>query len=244
MDNIEFLELLELGKIRVAELTSEGWKINIEVKKRILEIFSSSKLAEMSGGFLDKEPLTTRSFKVEDNIRFVPGGSSVRAGAFIAKNVVIMPPSYVNIGAYVDEATMIDSHVLVGSCAQIGKRVHLSAAVQIGGVLEPIGNRPVIIEDDCFIGAGVTIVEGVLVRKGAVLAPGSVLSASIPIYDNVNNVIIRGEVPENAVVVPGTRNISNNAFAKENGLALSCAIIVKYRDEKTNASLELENILR
>lgn len=244
MENKEFLNTLERGELRVAEKINGEWCVNAYTKQRILEVFRSSKTVQMSDKFLDKEPLSPRNFNLEDNIRLVPGGSSVRSGAFIGSNVVIMPPSYVNIGAYIDEGTMIDSHVLVGSCAQIGKRVHLSAAAQIGGVLEPIGNRPVIIEDDCFIGAGVILVEGILVRKNAVLAPGVILSASIPIYDIVNNCILKSEVPQNAVVVPGTRSIINTPFGKENNLNLGCAIIVKYRDSKTDAAVALEDFLR
>lgn len=243
MDNKAFLRALETGKIRAAELSNEEWKVNTDAKQNILKLFGSSRTVQMPGGFLDKEPLMPRNFTPEDNMRLVPGGSSVRAGAFIGANVVIMPPSYVNIGAYIDEGTMIDSHVLVGSCAQIGKRVHLSAAVQIGGVMEPIGSRPVIVEDGCFIGAGVILVEGILVRKNAVLAPGVILSASIPIYDIVNGSVLKVEIPQNAVVVPGTRPI-NTPFAKEHNLNLGCAIIVKYRDEKTEASVALEDFLR
>lgn len=244
MDHHEFLKNLESGKIRAANLIDGEWQADIAIKQRILEIFSSSETVEMSDGFLDKEPLTPRSFTPQDNIRFVPGGSSVRSGAFIGSGVVIMPPSYVNIGAYIDEGTMIDSHVLVGSCVQVGKRVHLSAAVQIGGVLEPIGNRPVIVEDDCFIGAGVIIVEGIVVHQNAVLAPGVILSKSIPIYDIVNDTVVKGNIPPNAVVVTGTRPILNSSFATKRNLHLGCAIIVKYRDDKTDASVALETLLR
>ncbi|MBC7397348.1 MAG: 2,3,4,5-tetrahydropyridine-2,6-dicarboxylate N-succinyltransferase, partial [Bdellovibrionales bacterium] len=181
----------------------------------------------------------------EDKVRIVPGGSSVRRGAYIAKQVVVMPPSYINIGAFVDEGTMVDSHVLVGSCAQIGKRVHLSAGVQIGGVLEPIGQAPVIIEDDAFLGANVVVVEGIRVGKRAVLAPGVILSKAVPLYDLTRDLVLpRGSaVPEGAVVVPGTRPI-RTPWAKENGLQVSCPIIVKYRDEKSDASLILESTLR
>lgn len=240
----DFLNSLENGSLRVASKTVDGWVVNTEVKLKILDVFRHSQVVKMPDGFLDKEPLMIRTFEEGDNIRLVPGGSSVRAGAYIGKNVVVMPPSYINIGAYIDDGTMVDSHVLVGSCAQIGKRVHLSAAVQIGGVLEPIGNRPVIVEDDCFIGAGSILVEGVLVREKAVIAPGVILSASVPIFDVVNEKIYKGEVPENAVVVPGARSIKGNQWALEEGLSLGCAIIVKYRDAKTDASLVLEDLLR
>jgi 2,3,4,5-tetrahydropyridine-2-carboxylate N-succinyltransferase len=176
----------------------------------------------------------------------VPGGSSVRRGSHVAAGVIIMPPAYVNVGAFVDTGSMIDSHALVGSCAQIGKNVHLSAAVQIGGVLEPIGLAPVVIEDDCFVGAGSVIVEGVQVLKGAVIAPGVILSKGTPIYDAVNEKLISdGIIPEGAVVVPGSRPVNSKlAWAKENGLTLNCAIIVKYRDDKTDGSLQLEEFLR
>lgn len=239
-----FLLSLEQGSLRVADKQGDTWKVNPEVKKQILEVFKNSQVVKMAGGFLDKEPLTAREFELADKVRLVPGGTSVRRGAHIGKNTVIMPPAYINIGAYIDDDTMVDSHVLVGSCAQIGKRVHLSTAVQIGGVLEPIGNRPVIVEDECFLGAGVIVTEGVLVRKRAVLAPNVSLSAAIPIYDLVNEKIYKGEIPENAVVVPGTRPITSNAWGKSQNLNLNCAIIVKYRDEKTETSLVLEDLLR
>ncbi|WHQ46934.1 MAG: 2,3,4,5-tetrahydropyridine-2,6-dicarboxylate N-succinyltransferase [Candidatus Midichloria sp.] len=239
----EFLDSLESGKTRVAQKIGRDWQVNIEVKQKILEIFKNTKVVEMSG-FRDKEPLATRTFTEADNVRMAPGGTSVRAGAHIGKNVVIMPPSYINIGAYVDEQSMVDSHILVGSCAQIGKRVHLSTAVQIGGVLEPIGNRPVIIEDDCFIGAGVIITEGIIVREKAVLALGVKLSASVPIYDIINQTIIKGEIPAFAVVVPGTRPVLSNNWAKKQNLSIACAVIIKYRDERTSTATALENILR
>lgn len=240
----EFLNTLETGSARVASKVGDGWVVNTEVKQKILDVFRHSQIIEMPGGFLDKEPFMVRTFKLGDGIRLVPGGTSVRAGAYIGKNVVVMPPSYINVGAYIDDDTMVDSHVLVGSCAQIGKRVHLSAAVQIGGVLEPVGNRPIIVEDDCFIGASAVLVEGILVQKKAVIAPGVVLSASVPIYDLVNEKIYKGEVPENAVVVPGARSIRSNQWGKEQGLSLACAVIVKYRDAKTDASVVLEDFLR
>lgn len=244
MNPRDFLDALEKGIIRVAEPDGNQWKVNVEVKQRILDLFRSTQVVRMDGGFLDKEPLTPRVFELENKVRLVPGGSSVRSGAYVGKNVVIMPPSYINIGAYVDEESLVDSNALVGSCAQIGKRVHLSAGVQVGGVLEPIGFRPVIVEDDCFIGAGAILVEGILVRKGAVIAPGVILSASVPIYDLVNETIVKGEIPQNAVVVPGTRSYASTSWASQNGLSLGCSIIVKYRDEKTEAAIILENLLR
>lgn len=240
------LDALELGTVRSANFIDGKWVANTEIKTRILEAFKAGHLAE-ENGFVDKHNLMPQKFSVERGIRIVPGGTSVRRGAYIAKGVIIMPPSYINIGAYIDEGTMVDSHVLVGSCAQIGKRVHLSTAVQIGGVLEPIGAAPVIIEDDAFIGAGAIIVEGIQVGKKAVIAPGVILSKGIPVYDLVNKRILeKGEaIPERAVVVPGTRPVrSDNSWGSEIGLNLQCAIIVKYRDEKSEASLVLEDFLR
>ncbi len=251
MDWLTTLNQLESGAVRSANKVDGKWIANIEVKQMILEAFKAGELREFSefnyAGFVDKHNLTTRNFTPEDKVRMVPGGSSVRRGAYIASGVIIMPPAYVNIGAYVDEGTMIDSHALVGSCAQIGKRVHLSAGVQIGGVLEPIGQAPVIIEDDAFIGAGAVIVEGIQVLKGAVIAPGVILSKSVPVYDCVNNrkLDFLEPIPENAVVVPGSRPVSDNlAWGKEQGLMLNCAMIIKYKDDKTSASLTLEEALR
>ena len=242
----EILENLENGTIRYAEPTNGNWTVNKHVKEGILEAFKAGELTQL-GEFVDKHNIPARKFTPEDKVRIVPGGSSVRKGSYVAPGVIIMPPAYINIGAYVDEGTMVDSHALVGSCAQIGKRVHLSAGVQIGGVLEPIGMAPVIIEDDAFIGAGSVIVEGIRVKKGAVIAPGVTLSKSIPVYDCINNrVLEKGEaIPENAVVIHGTRPVSNSLpWAKENGLQIKCALIIKYRDEKSNSSLELEDYLR
>ena len=240
------LNALESGKVRSANFVEGKWVANTAVKQQILEAFKAGVLFE-ENGFVDKHNLMPQSFTLEQGIRVVPGGTSVRRGSYIAKGVIIMPPSYVNVGAYVDEGTMIDSHVLVGSCAQIGKRVHLSTAVQIGGVLEPIGAAPVVIEDEAFIGAGAIIVEGVIVKKRAVIAPGVILSKGIPVYDVVNErMLAKGEpIPENAVVVPGNRPIkANNLYAKEMGLTVQCAIIIKYRDDKSDASLVLEDFLR
>ena len=237
---------LEAGLVRSANFINGKWVANTEVKAQILEAFKAGVLKE-ENGFVDKHNLMPQTFNVERGIRIVPGGTSVRRGSYIAKGVIIMPPSYVNVGAFVDEGTMIDSHVLIGSCAQIGKKVHLSTAVQIGGVLEPIGASPVIIEDEAFIGAGAIIVEGIQVKRRAVIAPGVILSKGIPVYDIVNKRILeKGEpIPENAIVVPGNRPVSSpNTWAQELGLTLQCAIIVKYRDEKSEASLVLEDFLR
>jgi 2,3,4,5-tetrahydropyridine-2-carboxylate N-succinyltransferase len=248
MDWNKILDQLEKGTVRAAEPDGEFWSANTEVKEAILAAFKAGKNVEYGGiyeGFVDKENIPPRMFDASDGVRLVPGGSSVRRGAYVAKSVVIMPPAYINIGAYVDEGTMIDSHALVGSCAQIGKNVHLSAGVQIGGVLEPVGQSPVVIEDECFVGAGAVIVEGILVKKRAVIAPGVVLSKSVPVYDCVNKVVLGkgASIPEGAVVVPGTRP-AGNEWARSHGLSVSCPIIIKYRDEGSDASLELEDALR
>ena len=199
--------------------------------------------------FFDKDTYPLRPMTLEDKIRIVPGGSTIRDGAFVAENVVLMPPCFVNVGAYVDEGTMVDSHALVGSCAQIGKRVHLSAAAQIGGVLEPVGAVPVIIEDDVLIGGNTGVYEGTIVREGAVLASGVILTRSTPVFDLPNGRVIKSdgdkplEIPAGAVVVQGSRAVSGG-FGKENGLSIYCPIIVKYRDDKTDASTKLEDYLR
>jgi 2,3,4,5-tetrahydropyridine-2-carboxylate N-succinyltransferase len=215
--------------------------------------FRMGKLTDMSGGsslrFLDKDTYPIRAVTTAENIRIVPGGSSIRDGAYIAPGVVCMPPMYVNAGAYVDEGTMIDSHALVGSCAQIGKRVHLSAAAQIGGVLEPVGAVPVIIEDDVLVGGGCGVYEGTVVRERAVLAAGTILTGSTPVYDLVLGKIYQRsgtsslEIPAGAVVVPGARAVENEPGRKW-GLSLYAAVIVKYRDEKTERAVQLEDYLR
>lgn len=248
MDWNKILDQLEEGTVRAAEPDGEYWSANTEIKEAILAAFKAGKNVEYGGiygGFVDKENIPPRMFEASDGVRLVPGGSSVRRGAYVANSVVIMPPAYINIGAYVAEGTMIDSHALVGSCAQIGKNVHLSAGVQIGGVLEPVGQSPVVIEDDCFVGAGAVIVEGILVKRRAVIAPGVTLSKSVPVYDCVNKVVLGkgASIPEGAVVVPGTRP-AGNEWARSHGLGISCPIIIKYRDEGSDASLELEDALR
>lgn len=243
----ETLDALEKGSVRSAQKIDGKWVAQKEVKEAILAAFKAGELKEFSGGFVDKHNLPAREFKVEDRVRMVPGGSSVRRGAHVAAGVIIMPPAYINVGAFVDTGTMVDSHALVGSCAQIGKNVHLSAGVQIGGVLEPIGQAPVVIEDNAFIGAGAVIVEGVQVSEGAVIAPGVVLSKGIPVYDCVNERILApGEpIPPYAVVVTGSRPVSASLkWAQEMGLQLRCAMIIKYKDAKTSAALELESVLR
>jgi 2,3,4,5-tetrahydropyridine-2-carboxylate N-succinyltransferase len=249
----EFRSALTRGEIRAAEKQNGRWKVNVWVKQGILLGFRLGQLQDMSGdgplSFVDKSTFPVRRFSVEDKVRVVPGGSSVRSGAYLAPGVISMPPMYVNAGAYVDEGTLIDSHALVGSCAQIGKRVHLSAAAQIGGVLEPVNASPVIVEDDVLVGGNCGVYEGTQVRQGAVLAAGVILTRSTPVYDIVREQVYRssaGEplvIPENAVVVPGSRAITRGKAA-EWALSLYTPVIVKYRDAKTESSIELEDWLR
>jgi len=241
------------GQVRAAEKQDGEWRVNGWVKQGILLGFRLGELEEMSSkgplSFVDKSTFPVRRFTIKDKVRLVPGGSSVRTGAYLAPGVICMPPMYVNAGAYVDEGTLIDSHALVGSCAQIGKRVHLSAAAQIGGVLEPVNASPVIIEDDVLVGGNCGVYEGTQVRRGAVLAAGVILTRSTPVYDIVREQVIRSGagqpliVPENAVVVPGSRTI-HKGKAADWGLSLYAPVIVKYRDEKTQGSVELEDLLR
>ncbi len=238
------LRALERGEIRAAEPDEEGgWRVNTWVKEAILLGFRRTSVMPMERGFFDKTAYPPRAFTLGDGVRVVPGGTAVRRGAYIASGVVIMPPAYVNVGAYVGTGTLVDSHALVGSCAQIGARVHLSAGAQIGGVLEPAGARPVIIEDDCFVGGLVGVFEGVHVRRRAVLAAGVVLSASTRIHDLVAGCDHVGEVPADAVVVPGTRPASG-VYASKLGLGVNAALIVKYRDSRTDAATALEDALR
>lgn len=243
----QVLDQLETGELRSAYRNDDGeWVANTEVKTAILDAFRNGELHE-ENGFVDKHNLWSRKFTPEQGVRLVPGGSSVRRGSYVAEGVIIMPPAYINVGAYVDSGSMVDSHALVGSCAQIGRNVHLSAGVQIGGVLEPVGQAPVVIEDDVFIGAGSVVVEGIVVRTRAVIAPGVILSRATPVYDAVNETILPrgGEIPSGAVVVPGTRPMSSNlTWAREMNLSLQCPVIIKYRDDKSDASLTLEEALR
>ena len=250
----ELKQALNRGEIRAAEPDGDQWRTNAWVKRGILLGFRIGVLNEMSPAdhslrFFDKDTFPIRDFTVNDNVRIVPGGSSIRDGAYIAPSVVCMPPMYVNAGAYVDEGTMIDSHALVGSCAQIGKRVHLSASAQIGGVLEPVGALPVIIEDDVLIGGNCGIYEGTIVRAGAVIAPGTVLTGSTPVYDLVREQIYRRSedsplsIPPRAIVVPGSRAVKSEQ-GREWGLGLYAPVIVKYRDEKTDRAVQLEDYLR
>jgi 2,3,4,5-tetrahydropyridine-2-carboxylate N-succinyltransferase len=241
------LQALELGTARAARRDDQGvWHANAWVKAGILAGFRSTPTALVPGWpspMFDRTAFPPRDFALAEGVRMVPGGSSVRRGAFLAPGVVIMPPAYVNVGAFVDEGTMVDSHALVGSCAQIGRRVHLSAAAQVGGVLEPSGAVPVVVEDDAFVGGLCGLFEGVIVRKRAVLAPGVLLTASTRIYDLVNGRELTREVPEGAVVVPGTRP-GSGAFAQARGLSLAAPCIVKYRDGSTDAATTLEEALR
>ena len=247
----EFRDALTQGKIRAAEKHGSAWVVNAWVKQGILLGFRLGALEESGGAltFVDKNTFPARHFTLADRIRVVPGGSSAREGAYIAPGVVCMPPMYINVGAYVDEGTMVDSHSLVGSCAQIGKRVHISAAAQIGGVLEPVNASPVILEDDVLVGGNCGVYEGTLVRARAVLGAGTILTRSTPVYDIVRGEVYRAtaekplEIPENAVVVPGSRAITKGKAAEWN-LSLYTPVIVKYRDEKTDKALELEELLR
>lgn len=251
----EFLSALESGEIRAAEKSNGRWQVNGWVKQGILLGFKYGQVKgfeqEGSFKFFDKDTYPTQKIDgIRKNIRIVPGGSTVRSGSYIGPNVTMMPPMYVNAGAYVDEGTMIDSHALVGSCAQVGKHVHLSASAQLGGVLEPIGALPVIVEDDCLVGGNTGIYEGTQVGKGAVIGAGVVLTKSTPVYDLVREKTYRAEgskplqIPEKAVVIPGSRPIRNHEYAEKLGLAVSTPIIIKYRDEKTDASTTLETLLR
>jgi 2,3,4,5-tetrahydropyridine-2-carboxylate N-succinyltransferase len=256
----EFRARLTRGEIRAAEKIVNGngesrWTTNAWVKQGILLGFRLGQLKQMSDGdvlsFIDKDTFPARRLTLSDRVRLVPGGSSIREGAYVAPSVICMPPMFINVGAYVDEGTMIDSHALVGSCAQIGKRVHLSAAAQIGGVLEPINAAPVIIEDDVLIGGNCGVYEGTLVRARAVLGAGTILTRSTPLYDLVRGEVYRAtadqglEVPENAVVVPGSRAVTKGkGKGADWGLSLYTPVIVKYRDEKTERGVELEDWLR
>jgi 2,3,4,5-tetrahydropyridine-2-carboxylate N-succinyltransferase len=248
---LEFRDALTAGTIRAAEKVDGAWRVNVWVKQGILLGFKLGELVGMDAGlsFVDKDTFPARRFSVADKVRVVPGGSSVRTGAYVAPSVICMPPMYINVGAYVDEGSLVDSHALVGSCAQIGKRVHLSAAAQIGGVLEPVNAAPVIIEDDVLVGGNCGVYEGTLVRARAVLGAGTILTRSTPLYDLVHGTVHRGtaekplEVPENAVVVPGSRAVKKGAGV-EWSLSLYTPVIVKYRDEKTDRGVELEEWLR
>lgn len=254
----EFKAGLNRGEIRAAEpdpaAAPHGWRVNAWVKRGILVGFRLGRNVDMSDAgsrfrFLDKSTYPPREVTLEESVRVVPGGSSVRDGCYLGRSVTCMPPMYINVGAYVDDGSMVDSHALVGSCAQIGKNCHLSAAAQIGGVLEPIGALPVIIEDNALVGGNTGVYEGTIVKRSAVLGAGTVLTRSTPVYDIVRDTVHRAEgdgplvIPEGAVVVPGSRPITSGP-GQAMGLSLYAPVIVKYRDEKTEARVELEELLR
>jgi 2,3,4,5-tetrahydropyridine-2-carboxylate N-succinyltransferase len=253
----EFKNALNLGKIRAAEPDASsptGWRVNAWVKKGILLGFRLGGIADMSidrsrQPFFDKATYPVKTFTATSGVRIVPGGSSIRDGCYVAKGVTCMPPMYINAGAWVDEGTMLDSHALVGSCAQIGRNCHISAASQIGGVLEPVGALPVIIEDDVLIGGNCGVYEGTVVKKRVVLGTGTILNRSTPVYDLVRNQVYRATddaplvIPEEAVVVAGARNVTSGP-GKDWGISLYTPVIVKYRDQKTDTKIQLEDLLR
>ena len=254
----EFKAGLNSGRIRAAEpdpsCCPPGWRVNSWVKRGILLGFRIGKSVDMSDEnsrfrFIDKSTYPPRNVTIEESVRVVPGGSSLRDGCFVGRSVTCMPPMYINVGAYVDDGSMVDSHALVGSCAQVGKNCHLSAAAQIGGVLEPVGALPVIIEDNVLVGGNTGVYEGTVVKQSAVLGAGTVLTRSTPVYDIVNGTVHRAAgghplvIPEGAVVVPGSRPVTSGK-GKEMGLSLYAPVIVKYRDERTDARVELESLLR
>jgi 2,3,4,5-tetrahydropyridine-2,6-dicarboxylate N-succinyltransferase len=249
----EFKEALNAGRVRAASPVDGHWQVNLWVKQGILLGFRMGSLQNFSIDerfrFFDKHTYPLKKLGLDDGVRIVPGGSSIRDGAYIGRGVTCMPPMYINVGAYVDDGTMVDSHALVGSCAQVGKRVHLSAASQVGGVLEPVGALPVIIEDDVLVGGNCGIYEGTMVREGAVIGAGTILTAGTPVYDLVKQTVYRREgdkpleIPARAVVVPGARALSRG-WGKEQNLSVYTPIVVKYRDSKTERSIQLEDILR
>jgi len=255
----QLLLLLERGEIRAAERGADGaWRAVPWVKRGILLGFRAGRMVDMSlkGGshrsafqFFDKHTYPTRDLRLEDRVRIVPGGSTIRRGAYVAPGVVCMPPMYINVGAYVGRGTMVDSHALVGSCAQIGARVHLSAAAQIGGVLEPVNASPVVVEDDVIVGGNCGVYEGTVVRERAVLAAGVILTRGTPVFDLVRETVYRGsaerplEIPAGAVVVPGSRRV-RGAWAEGEGISIQTPVVVKYRDEKTDTATALEAWLR
>ena len=249
----EVIEALEKGALRVARKVDGVWQVDRHVKEVILAGFKLGAVRDMSQGqfsFLDKDTYPVRQFTEADGVRIVPGGSSIRRGAHLAKGVIVMPPSYINVGAFVDEGTMVDSHVTIGSCAQIGKHIHISAATQIGGVLEPAGALPTIIEDGAFVGGNCGIYEGTIVEEGAVIASGVIITASTALFDATTGRFVprnadgRVVVPRGAVVVSGSKPIIRDGKPLESGVQLYCPVIVKYRDEKTAGSVHLEELLR
>jgi 2,3,4,5-tetrahydropyridine-2,6-dicarboxylate N-succinyltransferase len=253
---LQFRDLLNRGDIRSAEPDSgqrSGWRVNVWVKKGILLGFRMGGVVDMSGTgplpFFDKSTYPLKRFSADSGVRIVPGGSSVRDGSYLGRGVTCMPPMYINAGAYVDDGTMIDSHALVGSCAQVGRNCHISAASQLGGVLEPVGALPVIIEDDVLVGGNCGVYEGTIVKRRAVLGSGTILNRSTPVYDLVRGVVHRASdelpliIPEEAVVVAGSRQVSSGQGAAW-GISLYTPVIVKYRDAGTEAKIQLEDLLR
>jgi len=249
----ELLDALEKGQVRVAQKVDGEWKVNREVKEIILEGFRLGHIKDMSQGqfsYFDKDTFPVRQFTEADGVRIVPGGSSIRRGAYLAPGSIVMPPAYVNVGAWVGEGTMVDSHVTIGSCAQVGSHIHISASTQIGGVLEPAGALPTIIEDGAFIGGNCGIYEGTIVQEGAVIASGVIITSSTAIFDAVSGEFIRRNadgrivVPKGAVVVSGSKPIVRDGKPLESGVHLYCPVIVKYRDDKTSGSVRLEDMLR
>lgn len=249
----EVMDALEKGEVRVAEKIDGKWQVNAWVKEVILAGFRLGAITDMSEGqfsFFDKDTFPVRAFKADDGVRVVPGGTSIRRGAYVSKGAIVMPPAYINVGAYVGEGTMVDSHVTIGSCAQVGKNIHISASTQIGGVLEPAGAMPTIIEDGAFVGGNCGIYEGTVVEEGAVIASGVIITSSTAIFDATKGEFIgrnadgRIVVPAGAVVVSGSKPIVRNGKPLESGVHLYCPVIVKYRDEKTAGSIHLEDLLR
>ncbi len=245
---------LNAGTVRAPERGADGrWRANARVKAGILLGFRLGRTGPAATGgpfpFYDKDTYPLHALGAEDGVRVVPGGSAIRDGCYVARGVVCMPPMYINVGAYVDEGTMVDSHALVGSCAQVGKRVHLSAAAQIGGVLEPPSAVPVVIEDDVLVGGNCGVYEGTIVRERAVLAPGVLLTGGTPVFDLVHDCVYRRdgdqplEIPAGAVVVPGSRPVKSGPGAAH-GVHLYAPVIIKYRDAKTDAAVKIEELLR
>ena len=248
----EVISALEAGTIRVAQKLGDTWQVNKEIKEVILAGFRLGKICDMSQGqnsFFDKDTFPLRRFSLEDGVRIVPGGTSIRRGAYLSPGSIVMPPSYINVGAYVDEGTMVDSHVTIGSCAQIGKNIHIAAAAQIGGVLEPAGAMPTIIEDGAFVGGNSGIYEGTIVGEGAVIGSGVIITSSTPLFDATKGEFLernadgRVVVPAGAVVVAGSKPIVKGPAAASD-ISLYCPVIVKYRDAKTSGSISLEELLR
>jgi 2,3,4,5-tetrahydropyridine-2-carboxylate N-succinyltransferase len=249
----EFKKALNAGEVRAAAPENGRWRVHRWVKQGILLGFRLGTLESFSIDqnfrFFDKSTFPLKRLLIDEGVRVVPGGSSIRDGVHLGKGVTCMPPMYINVGAYVDDGTMIDSHALVGSCAQVGKRVHVSAGSQIGGVLEPVGALPVIVEDDVLIGGNCGIYEGAIVRTGAVLGSGTIITGSTPVFDLVNETVYRREaenpleIPSNAVVVPGSRAISRG-WGREQNLSVYTPVIIKYRDAKTDTRIQLEDLLR